>query len=152
MLFLFLIVILFFIVIIGLHSNKIIEGLENSSDSSDSSESTTSGNYQSYNNNPAILAQTNAANIQYLKQRLDDLKKVEDDIQTLNKNVNVNTTSLKQLSQISASKAQQLTGISPSASISSIPTLAQAGKATSPPPPPPMPQTTPLPTKTPSSS
>jgi hypothetical protein len=117
--------------------------------SSGTTSGTTNGSanlgYQNYDdqNNANILAQKNTANIQYLNERLNDIKSLENEITNLTNSVKVNTTSIKQISQIIQQQIHKMTGISPSSSPSTIPSLAQAGaiKTTPPPlPPTPMPK------------
>jgi hypothetical protein len=81
------ILILFFIILIGYQlilANHVKEGLENN-DASNSS-----NNYQPYDtNNPAnalILAQQNAGNIDYLKQRFDSVQGMYQQVQDLSGN------------------------------------------------------------------
>jgi hypothetical protein len=145
-----LVSILFILLIIN-HTNKTIEGLTNEEPSStpDPSGSSSSGSvssgsvsasYENYdaNNNANILAQKNAANIQYLEERLQKINTLETSIQSLTNNVKLNTNNVNQLSKLIAQQAQKLTGVSTNAK--SIPTLAQAGARKLPPPPPPLPQ------------
>lgn len=159
--FLYFTLILFFALLIVKSydsEDRIIEGITSSgttsSGTSTSSPTTSSGNttngsanlgYQNYDdqNNANILAQKNTANIQYLNERLNDIKSLENEITNLTNSVKVNTTSIKQISQIIQQQIHKMTGISPSSSPSTIPSLAQAGaiKTTPPPlPPTPMPQ------------
>ena len=164
--FLYFTLILFFALLIVKSydsEEKIIEGITSSgistssptttsgtrSSSQTTSSGTTNGSanlgYQNYNdqNNANILAQKNTANIQYLNERLNDIKSLENEITNLTNSVKVNTTSIKQISQIIQQQIHKMTGISPSSSPSTIPSLAQAGaiKTTPPPlPPTPMPK------------
>jgi hypothetical protein len=168
--FLYFTLILFFALLIVKSydsEEKIIEGITSSGTSTSSpttssgtstSSPTTSGTtspgttngsanlgYQNYDdqNNANILAQKNTANIQYLNERLNDIKSLENEITNLTNSVKVNTTSIKQISQIIQQQIHKMTGISPSSSPSTIPSLAQAGaiKTTPPPlPPTPMPK------------
>jgi hypothetical protein len=167
--FLYFTLILFFALLIVKSydsEEKIIEGITSTSSPTTSTSSpttssgtpTTSGTtspgttngsanlgYQNYDdqNNANILAQKNTANIQYLNERLNDIKSLENEITNLTNSVKVNTTSIKQISQIIQQQIHKMTGISPSSSPSTIPSLAQAGaiKTTPPPlPPTPMPK------------
>lgn len=97
------ILILFFIVLILyqiLLANNIVEGLENQ--------------YQPYNtnnpNNALILAQQNAGNIAYLKQQLDSLQGLEQEVQDISGNVVVLQTQVNGLVQAQQQYANQMTG------------------------------------------
>ena len=164
--FLYFTLILFFALLIVKSydsEEKIIEGITSTSSPTTSSGTSTSSpttsgttspgttngsanlGYQNYDdqNNANILAQKNTANIQYLNERLNDIKSLENEITNLTNSVKVNTTSIKQISQIIQQQIHKMTGISPSSSPSTIPSLAQAGaiKTTPPPlPPTPMPK------------
>jgi hypothetical protein len=72
--------------------------------------------YQNYDNdnNAYILAQKNAANIQYLVERLNNINSLEGELQTLTNNVNINTKSIKQVANVMSQKVGQITGITPS--------------------------------------
>ena len=79
------ILIVFFVILIGYQivlANHIVEGLDNN---------TTDSTYQPYDtNNPAnalILAQQNAGNIAYIKQRLDSVQDMRQQVQDLSGNV-----------------------------------------------------------------
>ena len=68
-------------------------------------------NYQSYqNNNPMILAEKNAANIQFIKQQLDELTDIKKKMEVLNNSVEENSYNIQQISKIAASHANQITG------------------------------------------
>ena len=130
--------ILFMLLIIN-HTSKTIEGLTNEESTENNSGSANSASYQNYdaNNNANTLAQKNAANIQYLEERLQKINTMETTIQSLTNNVKLNTNNVNQLSKLLVQQAHKLTGVSPNTK--NIPTLAQAG-ARKPPPPPPLPQ------------
>lgn len=96
------ILILFFILLIGYQiilANHIVEGLDN---------------YQPYdNNNPAnalILAQQNAGNIEYIKQRLDDLQGLDKEVQDISGNVVALQTQVNGLVSAQQQYATQMTG------------------------------------------
>ena len=112
MLFLYLAIILFLaLLIIKSYDNdfKIIETIETQTPGSLS--------YQNYNdeNNAYILAQKNAANIQYLQERLKDTESLENEIKTLANSVKLNTTSIKQVAKIMSQEIGKATGVTPGA-------------------------------------
>ena len=96
------ILVIFFIVLISYQiilANNIVEGLDN---------------YQPYDtNNPSnalILAQQNAGNIEYIKQRLDSVQGLDKEVQDISGNV---VTLQNQVNQLVASQQQyatQMTG------------------------------------------
>lgn len=97
------ILILFFIVLILyqiLLANNIIEGLENQ--------------YQAYNtnnpNNALILAQQNAGNISYLKQQLDSIQNLDQEVQDISGNVVALQSQVAGLVQQQQQYATQLSG------------------------------------------
>ena len=70
--------------------------------------------YQPYSgSDPMILAQKNAANIQYLQERLNALQKVEKNFNALNVTVDQNTNNIKKMAQYTANRITQTTGILP---------------------------------------
>ena len=102
------ILILFFLFLILYQiflANNIIEGLENQ--------------YQSYDtnnqNNAFILAQKNAGNIAYLKERIDSMESsdINQEIQDLSGNVQTLQTQVNGLVQAQQQYASQMTGGSP---------------------------------------
>lgn len=102
------ILILFFLFLILYQiflANNIIEGLENQ--------------YQSYDtnnpNNAFILAQKNAGNIAYLKERIDSMENsdINQEIQDLSGNVQTLQTQVNGLVQAQQQYASQMTGGSP---------------------------------------
>ena len=99
------ILVLFFIILIGYQiilANHIIEGLES---------------YQPYDtNNPAnalILAQQNAGNIEYIKQRLDSVQGLNQEVQDISGNVITLQDQLNQLLNTQQQYANQMTGGTP---------------------------------------
>ena len=73
-----------------------------------------SDQYQPYNdNNPVILSQQNAANIEVLKKRVDDLNGMKQTMNNLTQNVNKLNDEVDQLSQQQANYAQSLVGNTP---------------------------------------
>ena len=97
------ILIVFFIILILyqiLLASHIVEGLENQ--------------YQEYDtnnpNNALILAQQNAGNITFLKQRLDDLTGINQQVQDLSGNVQSLQTQVTGLVQAQQDYANQMTG------------------------------------------
>jgi predicted PurR-regulated permease PerM len=100
------ILILFFIFLILyqiLLANNIIEGLENQ--------------YQPYDtnnpNNALILAQQNAGNISYLKERLDSVQGLDKQVQDISGNVTTLQSQVTQMVQQQQEYANQMTGGSP---------------------------------------
>ncbi len=107
------ILILFFIILIGYQiilANHVIEGLENNT----SSTSTNNTSYNPYNmNNPdnaMILAQQNAGNIDYLKQRLDAVQGMFQQVQDLSGNVVALQDQVNGLVSAQQEYANQMTG------------------------------------------
>ena len=99
------ILIIFFIVLISYQiilANHIVEGLDN---------------YQSYDtNNPAnalILAQQNAGNIEYIKERLDALQGLNQEVQDISGNVITLQTQVNGLVTAQQQYASQMTGGTP---------------------------------------
>ena len=99
------ILVLFFIILIGYQiilANNIVEGLET---------------YQPYDtNNPAnalILAQQNAGNIEYIKQRLDSVQGLDKEVQDISGNVITLQDQVNQLVSAQQQYATQLTGGTP---------------------------------------
>lgn len=97
------ILIVFFIILILyqiLLASRIVEGLENQ--------------YQPYDtnnpNNALILAQQNAGNIDFLKQRLDTLTGINQQVQDLSGNVQSLQTQVTGLVQAQQDYANQMTG------------------------------------------
>jgi hypothetical protein len=85
--------ILFFIGI----SFHLIEGMENE--------------YKEYNSNdPMILAQQNAGNIQYLKSRMDDVTNVKDDVDKMKQDIQTMQVQVDGLVQQQADMASELSG------------------------------------------
>lgn len=117
MLFLFLLITLFFMLLmLKSYDNNIMlyEGMTNESDTSGNGSANIG--YQNYdsNNNAYILAQKNAANIQYLKERVEKNSDCEKEIENLTNSVNLNSSSIKQVSKIMTQEMSKMTGVSPS--------------------------------------
>jgi hypothetical protein len=100
------ILILFFVVLIIyqiLLANNIIEGLQNQ--------------YQPYDtnnpNNALILAQQNAGNISYLKEKIDSLQGLSQEVQDISGNVVALQTQVNGLVQAQQEYANQMTGGTP---------------------------------------
>jgi hypothetical protein len=67
--------------------------------------------YKSYsNNNPAILAHKNAANIKYLKERLAKLDKIDTNFTHLQTEVTKNTNAITNMSKIALGHIASKTG------------------------------------------
>ena len=85
------------------------EGMESESDPS------TNVSYQEYDtkNNPLILAQQNAGNIEYLKQQITQLLKLDKQVQDISGNVGVLNDQVAGLAKAQADASQQLVGTTP---------------------------------------
>jgi TolA-binding protein len=97
------ILIVFFVILILyqiLLASRIIEGLENQYNPYDANNP----------NNALILAQQNAGNISYLKERLDSLTGINDQVQDLSGNVQTLQTQVTGLVQAQQDYANQMTG------------------------------------------
>ena len=108
------ILILFFIILIGYQiilANHIIEGLENNTSNTATSNTATSNTYTPYNQSDAlILAQQNAGNIDYLKQRIDTVQGVFQQVQDLSANVSTLQDQVNGLVSAQQEYATQITG------------------------------------------
>ena len=115
---------LFFLLLFVMDSKKyrFLEGATNQNDT------TQSDSYQSYSgNDPMILAQKNAANIQYLQGRLKDLQSLEKNFTSLQTDVKNNKSAINQMSQLAAQHLSQVTGVpssGPPAAVSALSSLA----------------------------
>jgi len=78
-------------------ATKIIEGIENNQ-------------YQDYANDPLILAEKNAGNIMYLKERLDSFEDINKQVQDLSGNVVTLQDQVNSLLQSQQDYANQMTG------------------------------------------
>lgn len=111
---------LFFLLLFVMDKKKhrFLEGATNKSDT-----------YQSYSgSDPMILAQKNAANIQYLQGRLKDLQSLEKDFTSLQTDVKDNKSAINQMSQLAAQHLTQVTGIpssGPPAAITNLSSISQ---------------------------
>jgi len=110
------ILILFFIILIGYQiilANHVIEGLDNANNTS-SSTNTANASYNPYDtnnpNNALILAQQNAGNIDYLKQRFDSIQGVFQQVQDLSGNVATLQDQVNGLVSAQQQYATQMTG------------------------------------------
>ena len=85
----------------NLKQSNVIEGLESSSNN---------GEYQSYDeqNDPAILARKNAANISYIKERIDGIDKLNQMVNDLKKQVDTNTENVNKMIEATAEKAEAM--------------------------------------------
>ena len=119
------ILILFFIILIGYQiilANHIIEGLDNNTVSTTTSSASntttnTSNTYTPYDtNNPAnalILSQQNAGNIDYLKQRIDGVQSIFQEVQDLSANVSALQDQVNGIVSAQADYATQMSGGTP---------------------------------------
>ena len=105
------ILILFFIILIGYQiilANRIVEGLENNANA------TNANTYTPYDtNNPdnaLILSQKNAGNIDYLKQRIDNVQDIFQEVQDLSANVSALQEQVNGIISAQADYATQMTG------------------------------------------
>ncbi len=111
-----LIVILLAIMIFQVFFDKdtLVEGLE--SDTTTSTNTSTT-EYQPYNlsdpNSALILSQQNAGNINYLKERIDELTSVKKDVDDLKQNVSLMQTQIDGLVQQQADFGTELAGSTP---------------------------------------
>lgn len=107
---------------------KMVEALTNSTSDSDNESSST---YQPYSgDNPIILAQKNAANIQYLEGRLKDLQTLTTNFNTLEGKVTKNTDAIKQMAKLAANHITQTTGVSTTtATPSALHSVSSIGQA-----------------------
>jgi methyl-accepting chemotaxis protein len=106
------ILILFFIILIGYQiilANHIVEGLENNTTTA-----TNANTYTPYDtNNPdnaLILSQKNAGNIDYLKQRIDNVQDIFQEVQDLSANVSALQDQVNGIVSAQADYATQMTG------------------------------------------
>jgi hypothetical protein len=125
MLLIYLLIFLFLALIIyqTFFSSVIIEGLENETDTTSTNTDTTSSTnnsdatYQPYNmndpNNALILGQQNAGNIEYLKQRVQDLSGIKERVDNMQESINSLQTQVDGLVQQQADYAQELAGSQP---------------------------------------
>jgi hypothetical protein len=79
------------------------------------SDSTTTSTYQEYDtkSDPLILAQQNAGNIEYLKQQITSLLKLDKQVQDISGNVTVLNDQVAGLAKAQADASQQLVGSTP---------------------------------------
>jgi hypothetical protein len=83
-----------------------VEGLTNND--------TQSTSYQSYPKDDVfILAQKNAANIEFLKDKYDNIQNLENMIFDLSRNVALNTANISEIAKQIANASQQLVGRTP---------------------------------------
>jgi len=109
------ILILFFIILIGYQiilANHVIEGLDNANTTNNTNTANASYNpYDTNNpNNALILAQQNAGNIDYLKQRFDSIQGVFQQVQDLSGNVATLQDQVNGLVSAQQQYATQMTG------------------------------------------
>lgn len=99
----FILLIIFTIILLFLFSSSsiIIEGLDTNNDTT----------YQEYDVNkyPGILEQQNAGNIEYLKQQIENLPKIQLQLQTVQNNLTELQTQVNDLMQAQQNYTSQLT-------------------------------------------
>ena len=115
---------LFFLLLFVMDKKKyrFLEGATNQN------ETKQSDTYQSYSgNDPMILAQKNAANIEYLQGRLKELQSLEKNFTSLQTDVKDNKSAINQMSQLAAQHLTQVTGIpssGPPAAVTALSSLS----------------------------
>jgi hypothetical protein len=116
LLIIFFIILISYQLILAIWGNNVLEGLENASTTTTPSVQT----YQEYNtndpNNPnsaLILAQQNAGNIEYLKQRVNDLMGMKQQVTDISLNVVALNDQVAGLVQQQATYAQSIAGGQP---------------------------------------
>ena len=118
--FLVTILILYNLVVYIVGKNKIIEGATNKNGTENGTENGT--DFQPYSqDNPLILAEKNAANIQFIKGQLDEIYNVKTMILDISNAVALNTYNVNQIANVAAQQAHKLTGTTPSTNITSPP-------------------------------
>jgi hypothetical protein len=103
------VLIVFFIILIGYQiilANHVVEGLKNNSNSSNNS-------YKPYPQDPLILAKQNAGNIEYLKNKIDDLQNINSVVNDLSGNVASLQQQVNGLVTTQQQLVTQMTGGSP---------------------------------------
>jgi len=114
--FLVTILILYNLVVYIVGKNKIIEGATNKNGTEKETD------FQPYSqDNPLILAEKNAANIQFIKGQLDEIYNVKTMILDISNAVALNTYNVNQIANVAAQQAHKLTGTTPSTNITSPP-------------------------------
>ena len=110
---LFFSLLLFFLLLFVNKNDPLYEGI-----TSNSSQEKNTQVYQPYNgNNPMILAQKNAANIEYLQEKMKQLQDLEKNFSKLDTSVGENTDNIKKMAQYAAHHITQTTGITPSGAV-----------------------------------
>ena len=106
---LFFSLLLFFLLLFVMNKeNSLREGVENNTSTQPQT------TYQSYSGtDPMVLAQKNAANIQYLQEKLKDLQGLESNFNSLDSKVDKNTGNIQKMAQYAAHQITQSTGITP---------------------------------------
>jgi hypothetical protein len=123
-----LIILLAFLIILSLWSffNRFLiymgwqrrEGLENMSSNTNTNTNTNKNDTSHYtdpglNNDPLYLAKLNAANISYLKDQVDKLNGLKEQVTTLSSQTENNSTALRGIGDQLTASSQQLTGRDP---------------------------------------
>jgi Tfp pilus assembly protein PilO len=109
------ILILFFILLIGYQIliRQTMEGMTNATETTNNAAAT----YKQYNNNPPsdalILAQQNAGNIEYIKQRMDTIQGMDKQIQDLSGNVQELQKNMNDLITANQQYTKQMIGSTP---------------------------------------
>jgi TolA-binding protein len=123
--------ILLFFLLLYIRAGSSIPDIECMTNSSGSASGKPGTTYQSYDsNNPMILAEKNAANIEYLEGRLKELQSLEKTFNSLEGKVTHNTDAIKQMSQLATSHIAAASGISakkgPPPAIKNLSSIAQS--------------------------
>ncbi len=96
--------------------DNLLEGME-TADTTNTTTSTSNTEYQPYNindpNNALILSQQNAGNINYLKERIDELSESKKDIDDLKQSVSLMQTQIDGIVQQQADFGTELAGSEP---------------------------------------
>lgn len=112
---LFFTMILFFLLLFTMHLTNNEEDLIEAFDEPERQSQNWLGrgpSYQNYNNSdPMILAQKNAANIEYLKSRLNELKSLEQNFVSLKTDVADNKKHIEQMAKMATKHLVQRTGL-----------------------------------------
>jgi hypothetical protein len=102
------ILIIYNLVVYIVGKNKIIECASSKNEA----------DFQPYSqDNPLILAEKNAANIQFIKGQLDEIYNVKTMILDISNAVALNTYNVNQIGTVAAQQAHKLTGTTPSTDI-----------------------------------
>jgi hypothetical protein len=112
--------IIFFIILMGLQiflanfGGNLVEGLENNSTNTATNTSDTSSQYQNYNDDdPLILSKKNAANIDFLKGRVDEVLGLKNQVNDISLNVSSLETQVNTILEQQAEYSKNVNGGEP---------------------------------------